>query len=524
MMYLKQSTSVDVPIGPFLDDTDGKTAETALTITQPDIRLKKNGGAWAQKAAAQTLTHEEAGWYEVTLDATDTDTVGHLVVAIHESGALPVWREFVVLEEAIYDAMFAASANAFQGAAGSTKVTGVVLTDTVTTYTGNTVQTGDAFARLGAPAGASVSADIAAIEAQTDDIGAAGAGLTAITGLLPAALVGGRMDASVGAVASGVINEAAYSTTAGAFAPLGIIDQGTAQSATATTLVLRAATPFSSDDANLGATLMVLGSDQGYWQSRAITDYTTADDTATVTAWDVTPSGTITYKIFGSAPSTAPTAVQIRQEMDSNSTQLSGIKTKTDFLPSATAGSAGGVFIAGSNAATTIAGLTTGALACTTITASGAVAFQSTFAVTTSTSLAALSCTTLTASGAVALQSTVTVTGATTLTGGLTAAITGNITGNLSGSVGSVTTVNDKTGYALSATGMNLVVPADPSAIPVLGTASVVTWIGWFGAWTVNEVNVTSSAAKLRNSADNADMASHTISDDGTTFSSSEPA
>jgi len=89
------------------------------------------------------------------------------------------------------------------------KVQGVVLTDTLTTYTGNTVQTGDAFARLGAPAGASVSADIltidnlvddlesrvgtpsdlgggatvaanlADIEAQTDDIGAAGAGLTA---------------------------------------------------------------------------------------------------------------------------------------------------------------------------------------------------------------------------------------------------------------------------------------------------------------------------------------------------------
>lgn len=43
-----------------------------------------------------------------------------------------------------------------------------------------TAQTGDSFARLGAPAGASVSADIAAIEAQTDDIGAAGAGLTAV--------------------------------------------------------------------------------------------------------------------------------------------------------------------------------------------------------------------------------------------------------------------------------------------------------------------------------------------------------
>lgn len=62
-----------------------------------------------------------------------------------------------------------------------------------------------------------------------------------------------------------------------------------------------------------------------------------------------------------------------------------------------------------------------GALSMTTVTASGAVAFQSTFAVTTSTSLGALSCTTLTASGAVAFQSTFIVTGATTLTGALTA-------------------------------------------------------------------------------------------------------
>lgn len=47
------------------------------------------------------------------------------------------------------------------------KVQGVVLTDTLTTYTGNTVQTGDSYARLGAPAGASVSADVAAVKAET---------------------------------------------------------------------------------------------------------------------------------------------------------------------------------------------------------------------------------------------------------------------------------------------------------------------------------------------------------------------
>jgi hypothetical protein len=41
---------------------------------------------------------------------------------------------------------------------------------TVTTLTGHTAQTGDAFLRLGAPAGASVSADIAAIAADVGTI------------------------------------------------------------------------------------------------------------------------------------------------------------------------------------------------------------------------------------------------------------------------------------------------------------------------------------------------------------------
>ena len=46
----------------------------------------------------------------------------------------------------------------------------VTLTDTVTTYTGNTPQTGDCFARLGAPVGVNLSADIAAVQADTDNI------------------------------------------------------------------------------------------------------------------------------------------------------------------------------------------------------------------------------------------------------------------------------------------------------------------------------------------------------------------
>lgn len=90
------------------------------------------------------------------------------------------------------------------------------------------------------------------------------------------------------------------------------------------------------------------------------------------------------------------------------------------------------------------------------------------------------------------------------------------------GTAGVVVAAGSKTGYALSSTGLDLVVPADPSAIPVLGTSSIVVWIGYFGAWSVNEVNSDADSVNLRNSADSADLAAHTVSDNGTVFSSGE--
>lgn len=95
--------------------------------------------------------------------------------------------------------------------------------------------------------------------------------------------------------------EAAFDGTTGAVAPLGIARQGTAQSATSTTLVLDSAASFA-DDVPIGMTLVACGSTQGYCQARVVTDYTGSNDTATVDAWTVTPSGTITYYLFATAP------------------------------------------------------------------------------------------------------------------------------------------------------------------------------------------------------------------------------
>lgn len=104
-IWLKQSTAVEIPLGPFVDATDGVTAETGLTISQADVRLKKNGGSWAQKNDATSATHEENGYYEVPLNATDTNTLGRLRVAVNESGAAPVWQDFMVVPANVYDSL-----------------------------------------------------------------------------------------------------------------------------------------------------------------------------------------------------------------------------------------------------------------------------------------------------------------------------------------------------------------------------------------------------------------------------------
>lgn len=108
-MFLKQSTAVTVVLGPFVDSADGATAETALTIAQADVRLSKNGGAFAQKGDATSCTHMENGHYSCLLSTADTGTLGHLRAAVNESGALAVWRDFLVLPANVYDSLVGGS-------------------------------------------------------------------------------------------------------------------------------------------------------------------------------------------------------------------------------------------------------------------------------------------------------------------------------------------------------------------------------------------------------------------------------
>jgi hypothetical protein len=94
-------------------------------------------------------------------------------------------------------------------------------------------------------------------------------------------------------------------------AAMGIIDYGTAQSATSTSLKLRAA--FSTADDNIiGSSALINSSTLGQWQSRTAYDWgNTAKDIA-VDAWSETPTGTISYFLFGTAPASSASPIPVR--------------------------------------------------------------------------------------------------------------------------------------------------------------------------------------------------------------------
>lgn len=282
-LILRQSTSAIVKIGPYISSTDGNTAQTGLTVANTAVQLSKNGATMASKNSGG-CTHDALGYYTCTLDATDTNTVGRLQLMSHVATALPVYAEFNVLEEATYDITYPASA------------TGLVPANVT---------------QFGGSAGTFASGLPAVNSTQINSSAPAAAGLAL-----------------------------GFNGTAGPVSPLGIARQGTAQAATGTTVQLDAAATFA-DDTPIGMTLVACGATTGYCQSRTVTDYVASTDTATVDAWGVTPTGAVTYYLFGTAPGSGGgggglDAAGVRAAVGLASanldTQLAGVQSDTNDI------------------------------------------------------------------------------------------------------------------------------------------------------------------------------------------------
>jgi hypothetical protein len=156
-IFLRQSTaSQEIPIGYCVDSTDGNTEETGLTIANTDIKLWKNGATSLASKNSGGATHISNGIYYAVLDATDTDTLGSMIIYVHVAGMLARELHCAVLTANVYDTLFStdilqADLTQIGGVAQSAtdlkdladtgydpsahKLQGVVLVDTTTTNT-----------------------------------------------------------------------------------------------------------------------------------------------------------------------------------------------------------------------------------------------------------------------------------------------------------------------------------------------------------------------------------------------------
>jgi hypothetical protein len=193
VFFIRQNATHKVVLGPAVAVGDGFTPITTLDISTSDEAeaiLHDNGTVVDISAYTWAAITTADGYYHLTLQSGISGTVGHLTIVVNDDSlCLPLRADFTVLEEAVYDAMYAASAAGPLQAttAGRTldiqatgevdanltmmggvtqsatdlkdfadegydpatnKVQGVVLVDTLTTYTGNTVQTADVAARV----------------------------------------------------------------------------------------------------------------------------------------------------------------------------------------------------------------------------------------------------------------------------------------------------------------------------------------------------------------------------------------
>jgi hypothetical protein len=153
---LKQSTAANIMVF-MTDSADHVSGKTGLTLT---ITASKDGAAFA--SITPTVTDRGSGWYNLALTASHTDTLGDLAIHVTATGADPTDMLCRITARVVDDVLPTAS------------------------YT------------------APDNATITAIAGYTDSI----------ESRLPAALVGGRMDASIGAAQTDTITAAALAADA----------------------------------------------------------------------------------------------------------------------------------------------------------------------------------------------------------------------------------------------------------------------------------------------------------------------
>ena len=175
MQYLKADTAIKVVIGPVVAVGDGFTPVTTLSLSTADeAEILKHDAAAVTSISSNTFAAITSadGYYNLTITAAQLDTEGMLTVLINDDSlCLPVRHDFMVVNANVYDSLFAAATTDYlqvdtiqiSGTSQTANDVGQDVNDILT-------DTADMQPKLGSPAGASMSADIAAVKTDTGSI------------------------------------------------------------------------------------------------------------------------------------------------------------------------------------------------------------------------------------------------------------------------------------------------------------------------------------------------------------------
>jgi hypothetical protein len=291
---LRQNTATVITVGPFIDVTDAKTPEVALTATNehltlmvdnmstgagtPTLALDANATASGGSNDMVHITNDDAGYYSLELTQANTNYLGGALLSInYVTDHLPVFHEFEIVTAQVYDSLY-----------GSGDLLDV-----------NTSQAGGTAWASGAITAASIATDAIDADALATD---------AVTELK-------------NAIADQVWDEniTGHITAASAGAVLQPNHSGACQAGGNTTTVVLASSASSSNDAYNGC--LIFGwvtADRTNFFSDYITDYVGASRSATVTGILPSPDATYTYVVMpggtipgASAPAAADNAAAV---------------------------------------------------------------------------------------------------------------------------------------------------------------------------------------------------------------------
>ena len=144
-MELKTNTAVRIPVGPLVDPTDGKTAETALTVAGLYVqiyRTKTDGSAVVRVDGFNPtasggsndmalVTSSTDGMYDLELTAAQLNYYGNSRLSIYDvDGILVWWVDILVVSASYFNNKFGTT-NFATPADVNTQVSDVLKTDTV---------------------------------------------------------------------------------------------------------------------------------------------------------------------------------------------------------------------------------------------------------------------------------------------------------------------------------------------------------------------------------------------------------